>query len=55
MIGAKVNLSRETEKQIIIQELNALGIYENMKGESLNQLSYFTLLFLLEIEQVNRK
>ncbi|MDW0113799.1 hypothetical protein QT711_11430 [Sporosarcina saromensis] len=51
MIGRKVNHSRETEKQIIIRDLNKLGVYETVKGEPLQKESYYTLLSMLAVEQ----
>ncbi|MFD1206669.1 hypothetical protein ACFQ38_16350 [Sporosarcina contaminans] len=47
MIGAKVAHSRETERQVFIAELHRLGIYENMKGQPLEQESYHTLRTML--------
>ena len=51
MIGQKVNHSRETEKQILIGELNKLGIYETLKGEPLEKESYYTLRSMLAVAQ----
>ncbi|WP_252503247.1 hypothetical protein [Sporosarcina sp. Marseille-Q4943] len=39
--------SRETERQILIDNLNRIGIYETLKGEPLEKESYYTLLTLL--------
>ena len=47
MIGAFVRPSRETEKQILIEDLNRLGIYETVKREPLESLSYYSLRTLL--------
>lgn len=54
MIGKTVTISRETEKQLIIQQLNILGIFENMKSEPLDKLSYHALVHLLATEQAVR-
>lgn len=54
MIGKFVKPSRESEKQIIIQDLNLLGIYETVKGETLETKSYYTLRSLLAVEQAVR-
>jgi hypothetical protein len=42
-----VSPSRETEKRILIDELNQLGIYETVKGESLEKESYYSLRSML--------
>jgi len=47
MIGTFVKPSRETEKQILIDKLNRLGIYETVKREPLESLSYYSLRTLL--------
>ncbi|BAQ11340.1 hypothetical protein OXB_2869 [Bacillus sp. OxB-1] len=47
MIGTFVKPSRETEKLVLIEELNRLGIYETMKREPLESLSYYSLRTLL--------
>lgn len=47
MIGAKVQMSRETEKQYMIDQLNRLGIYETVKSEPLERVSYYTLRSML--------
>ncbi|WP_172369598.1 hypothetical protein [Sporosarcina jiandibaonis] len=53
-IGSFVKPSRESEKKIIIQDLNLLGIYETVKGEALDTLSYYSLRTLLAVEQAVR-
>lgn len=55
MMGRKVSLSRESEKEIVVQELYRLGIYENMKGEKVENLNYHMLVHLLAVEQAIRK
>lgn len=55
MIGKKVSLSRESEKEVIIQELHRFGVYENLKGEKIETLSYHSLVHLLAVEQAIRK
>lgn len=52
MIGAKVAPSRETERQVLIEKLNRLGIYETSKNEPLEKESYYSLLSLLAVKQV---
>ncbi|WP_160327701.1 hypothetical protein [Sporosarcina koreensis] len=47
MKAVYVSPSRETEKRILIDQLNQLGIYENLKGEPLEQGSYHTLRTML--------
>lgn len=47
MIGAVVRPSQETERRYFIEQLNKLGIYENMKGKPLEQESYHTLRTML--------
>lgn len=47
MIGAIVKPSRETERQVLIEELKLLGIYETLKGESLEKESYYSLRSML--------
>jgi len=42
-----VSPSRETEKRILIDQLNQLGIYETLKGEPLDRQSYYTLRTML--------
>lgn len=54
MIGSYVKPSRESEKKIIIQDLNLLGIYETVKGEALESKSYYTLRTLLAVEMAVR-
>jgi hypothetical protein len=49
-----VNPSRVTEKQYMIQQLNLLGIYETMKGESLSRLDRYTLRGMLAVEMAVR-
>lgn len=55
MIGTRVKLSRETEKQFVIQQLHRLGIYENTKGENIEGLNYHALVHLLATEQAVRE
>lgn len=45
-----VKLSRESEKQIIIQDLNRYGVFETMKGDELDTLDYYALRGMLAIE-----
>lgn len=54
MIGMKIRMSRESEKQVLINELNLLGIYENMKSEPLDSLDYYTLRSMLATEMAVR-
>ncbi len=46
--------SRETEKQVIIAQLNQLGIFETSKGEALQKQTYHSLVSMLSIEQAVR-
>lgn len=41
----------KNRKNYIIAELNALGIYESMKNESLERLDYRTLLSMLAVKR----
>ncbi|WP_342537315.1 hypothetical protein [Sporosarcina sp. FSL K6-3508] len=54
MIGARVEMSKETEKQFLIDELNRLGIYETVKSEPLENMNYYTLRNMLAVEQAVR-
>lgn len=54
MIGARVEMSRESEKQYMIDQLNRLGIYENTKNEPLESMNYYTLRSMLAVEQAVR-
>lgn len=54
MVGRVIELSKEPECQIIIQNLNNYGIFENRKGEKLEKLNYRALVSLLAIEEVVR-
>ncbi len=47
-------MSRESEKQVIIAQLNQLGIFETSKGETLQKQTYHSLLSMLSIEQAVR-
>lgn len=47
-------MSRESEKQIIIDRLNNLGIFETTQNRALDGLSYDALKSLLSIEQAVR-
>ncbi|MEK3935965.1 hypothetical protein MKY41_11610 [Sporosarcina sp. FSL W7-1349] len=47
MIGTIVQPSRETERQIFIEDLKRQGIYETPKQEPLESLSYYSLRTLL--------
>lgn len=47
MIGSVVKPSRETERMYFIERLNALGVYETLKGESLEKESYYSLRSML--------
>lgn len=47
MIGAVVRPSQETERRYFIERLNALGIYETLKGVPLEKESYYNLRSLL--------
>lgn len=55
MIGKTIKLSKESEKQIVIQDLNRLDVYEGKKGESLHTLDYFSLVHLLAISRAVRQ
>ncbi|MEK3976082.1 hypothetical protein [Psychrobacillus sp. FSL K6-1267] len=46
-----IKLSKESERQIVIQDLTRLGIYEDKKGEPIHSLSYFSLVHLLAMEK----
>lgn len=54
MIGSKIKISRESEMQIIIQELHTLGVYENVKNEPLESLGYHQLVHLLATKRAVR-
>lgn len=47
MIGARVQMSRESETQYIIDQLNRLGTYETVKGEDLRDVGYYNLRSML--------
>ncbi len=47
MKGIYVNPSRETEKRILIDQLNQHGVYETVKGGSLEKESYYSLRSML--------
>jgi len=47
------NLSKETLKQIYIQELNEYGIYE-LRGTDLRDLDYYTLRSMVAAERISR-
>ncbi|MEK4025820.1 hypothetical protein [Sporosarcina sp. FSL W7-1283] len=40
-------MSRETEKQYMIDQLNRLGIYETVKVEDLRDVGYYNLRSML--------
>lgn len=42
-----VSPARETEKRILIDELNQLGVYETLKGVPLEKESYYSLRSML--------
>ncbi|WP_313891147.1 hypothetical protein [Psychrobacillus sp.] len=54
MIGKPIKLSRESEKQIIIQELSCFGIHQTSNGEQLQTLDYFSLLNMLAVQKAIR-
>ena len=43
MIGKKVKLSKESERQVIIHQLSCVGVHEGNNGEQLCTLNYFSL------------
>lgn len=47
------NLSKETLKQIFVQELNEYGIYE-LRGTDLLDLDYYTLRSMMAAERISR-
>ncbi|GKV70247.1 hypothetical protein NCCP2716_27450 [Sporosarcina sp. NCCP-2716] len=47
-------MSRETEKQIIIAELNRLGIFETTQKRPLQEQSYYSLRSMLAQERAVR-
>ena len=49
-----IQLSRESEKQIIIEDLNRLSIFECPRGRELSELDYYSLRSLLAMEQAVR-
>lgn len=51
MIGANVKPSRETERKYLIDQLNAIGIYETLKGEPLEKKDYYTLRTMLAVKR----
>lgn len=54
MIGARIEMSRESEKQYMIDPLNRLGIYETVKSEPLEIMNYYTLRSMLAVGQAVR-
>lgn len=54
MIGKTIKISKESERQFIIQDLNRLGVYEGKKGEALQSMQYFPLVHLLSINKAVR-
>lgn len=54
MIGARIEMSRESEKQYMIDQLNRLGVYETVKHEPLESMNYYTLRSMLAVEQAVR-
>ena len=51
MIGQKVTLSKESEKQALIHQLSCIGIHEGNKGEQLQSLDYYSLRSLLAVKK----
>lgn len=49
-----VSLSRESEKQVIIEDLHRMSIFECPRGRDLKELDYHTLRSLLVMEQAVR-
>lgn len=47
-------MSKEMQRQILIAQLNQLGIFETSQNRSLEGLSYESLRSLLAIEQAVR-
>lgn len=51
MIGQKVKLSRESERQALIHQLSCLGIHQGNKGDQLQSLDYYSLRSLLAVKK----
>lgn len=47
-------MSKELQRQILIAQLNQLGIFETMQKRPLESLTYDALVSLLSIEQAVR-
>lgn len=51
MIGKTIRISKESEKQIVIQNLRNMGVFEGQKGEKLHSMGYFALVYLLAVHK----
>ena len=49
----KVN-AEEVKRQVVIQELNKMGIYETAKGEALHHSTYQELKYFYSVEAAKR-
>ncbi len=47
VIGQKINPSIETRKQILIDELQLLGVHKGPRGEQLQKMDYYSLRSML--------
>ncbi|WP_432355283.1 hypothetical protein [Sporosarcina sp. A2] len=47
-------MTREMERQVVISQLNQLGIFETMQNRKLETLTYDALVSLLSIERAMR-
>lgn len=46
VVGAKLNVSKETEAQMLVWELMCMGVHEGPSGEDLNKMSLNNLYLL---------
>lgn len=51
MIKKPIKLSRESERMVLIRELETRGVRENNNGQALESLDYFSLLSLLAVKR----
>ncbi|GGA31957.1 hypothetical protein [Psychrobacillus lasiicapitis] len=51
MIKKPIKLSRESERLVLIRELQIRGIQENNDGQALENLDYFSLLSMLALKK----
>ena len=46
-----IKLSKESERQIVIQDLTRMGIHSDKKGERIQSLDSLSLVYLLAINK----